>query len=299
MRKQYQKPALNYKQQLQKLKQRGLIIENESKARHLLETISYYRLSGYWYPLLKDKENHHFKENASFESAFKLYKFDRELRLLMLRELEKIEVGIRAKMIYILSHNKNTFWYTESNHFINPVSFGKTLTKMHNEYKKNDDQFINAFKKKYYDTIPPSWIMLEITSFGSLSYLYQNLKPCKSKTDIANFFGLNEKVFSSWLHSLVYLRNVCAHHSRLWNRTMSIQPMFPKKPKNQWLTHSNILNNKVYFFFSMILYLLNTINPGNSAAKRIVDLLEEFPSIDLKAMGFPDSWRSETLWINK
>ena len=84
----FSKNALTYEAQLQLLKDRGLEIENESKAMFLLEHISYFRLSGYWFPLLADKENHIFKEGASFHQAFQLYCFDKELRKLLLSELE-------------------------------------------------------------------------------------------------------------------------------------------------------------------------------------------------------------------
>ena len=121
----YSKTALTYENQIHQLKERGLIIEDEAKALHLLEVISYYRLSGYWYPLLSDKQNHRFKLGATFETAFAMYKFDREFRLLVLRELEKIEVAVRAKMIYILSHERGAFWYINTANFSNPVKHNK------------------------------------------------------------------------------------------------------------------------------------------------------------------------------
>ncbi|MDF2456208.1 MAG: protease [Cytophagaceae bacterium] len=94
----YTKPSLTYADQLQQLKDRGLIIESEEKALHLLENISYYKLSGYWYPMLaQPKSLHRFKEEASFNTAFKIYCFDREFRRLILSELEKIEVAIERK----------------------------------------------------------------------------------------------------------------------------------------------------------------------------------------------------------
>src|SRR5690554_3702264 len=105
----FNKPPLTYSQQLQQLKERGLVIENEEKALHLLVSISYYRLSGYWYPLLQDKHQHIFKDESSLETAFKLYCFDRELRKLVLSELEKIEIAVRAKMIYELSLKHGPF----------------------------------------------------------------------------------------------------------------------------------------------------------------------------------------------
>ncbi len=302
----YSKSALIYADQLQLLKKRGLIVENEAKALHLLEAISYYRLSGYWYPMLADKQNHKFKQGSSFETAFNIYKFDRELRLLVLRELEKIEVAIRAKMIYVLSHKHGAFWYTDSSNFSKPEKHKETLSKIEVEISRSDEDFIQAFYKNYSDPLPPCWMTLEVSSFGILSSLYSNLIPGKDKREIANYFGLTDKVLASWLHSIVYLRNLCAHHSRLWNREMRIQPIIPRssrKPFISQLTYtfpetgmSLPLNNKAYFILSMIIYLMNTINPKHSVHQRFKNLLKKYPNIDTKAMGFPDGWQSEPLW---
>jgi len=302
----YSKPPLNYNDQLQQLKSRGLNIANEPKVLHLLEVISYYRLSGYWYPLLIDKHNHQFKPNSSFETAFNIYKFDRELRLLILRELEKIEVAIRSKMIYILSQSKGTFWYIASSNFSNPIKHADTLSKIGIEYGRSDEEFIMAFKDKYSDSLPPSWMMLEVSSFGVLSGLYSNLNPGRDKRNIANYFGLNDRTLSSWLHSIVYLRNICAHHTRLWNREMRIQPIIPNAPHQTFLNQTTYshpetgnqlpLNNKTYFILSMILYLMNTINPKHNIKSKLNDLLSKYSNIDTRAMGFPINWTNEPLW---
>ena len=292
----FNKPPFTYQQQLDQLKERGLQIPNVEKATHLLESISYYRLSGYWYPLLADKENHIFKENASFDIAFDLYCFDRELRVLIIQELEKIEVSIRAKMIYLLSHQNGAFWYRDSNLFKNQINHSKTLVSLDAEYNRSDADFIVAFKNKYSDTLPPSWMLLELTSFGTLSSLFSNLKPTRTKRDIANYFGLNENTFASWMHSIVYIRNVCAHHSRLWNRVMSIQPIRPINASKEWLNNNNISNNKTFYILSMVLYLLQTINPNNSFSKRFKSLLDKYPNVDTRAMGFPTNWKNEDMW---
>ena len=165
----YAKVFLSYSDQLDQLKKRGLKFENEVKALHLLESISYYRLSGYWYPLLSDKNGHQFKQGASFDTAFKLYCFDRELRQMVLAELEKIEVAVRSKMIYVLANKHGPFWIKDSILFKNLTSHGKALLKIGAEFARSDEEFIKAFKKKYSDALPPSWMIMEITSFGSLS----------------------------------------------------------------------------------------------------------------------------------
>ena len=302
----YTKQPLSYSDQIQQLRNRGLLIENNPKALHLLEVISYYRLSGYWYPMLSDKENHIFKPNSSFELAYSIYKFDRELRLLILSELEKIEIAIRAKMIYVLSHSCGVFWYTNPLNFKNQITYNETLSKIVNEYERSDEDFIHSFKNKYSNSLPPSWMMFEFSSFGILSSLYSNLLPGKGKRDIANYFGLSDSVLESWLHSLVYLRNICAHHSRLWNKEMRIQPIIPRNPHNQFIIQTNYLspesgtpralNKKAYFILSMIIYLMNVINPKNSVPAKVKRLFEKYPNIDSRAMGFPEDWQTEPLW---
>jgi len=304
----YSKPPLTYNEQLQQLKKRGLSFDNEDKALHLLEVISYYRLSGYWYPLLTDKKNHKFKPNSNFETAFNIYKFDRELRLLILRELEKIEVAIRSRMIYVLAHSRGVFWYLDSKNFKRPDKYAETLSNISKEYNRSDEEFILAFKDRYSDDLPPCWMMLEVSSFGVLSSLYSLLNPGKDKKDIANFFGLNDRTLTSWLHSIVYLRNICAHHSRLWNREMRIQPVIPNSPRKPFLiktyyTHpengaSLPLNNKTYFMLSMIIYLMNTINPKHKIQVKFKALLEKYSNIDTRAMGFPVDWSNELIWKN-
>ncbi len=292
----YTKPVLSYTDQLNQLKKRGLKIEDEAKATHLLEVISYYRLSGYWYPLLSDKKNHQFKSDATFNTAFKLYCFDRELRQMVMAELEKIEVAIRAKMTYILSQKHGSFWFKNADLFSNPLSHANALSKIGDEFKRSDEDFINSFRNKYTDPLPPSWMTTEITSFGALSMLYKNLKPGREKRDIANYFGLADTVFETWIHSIVYLRNVCAHHTRLWNRAMSIRPQIPRSPRKQWLVKATPTNNRTYFILSMINYLLQTVNPKNTFRTRFNTLLTKYPNIDVKALGFPDDWKNEPLW---
>lgn len=296
----YAKPFLSYQEQLQQLKDRGLTIEDEAKALHLLESISYYRLSGYWYPMLEEpKSNHAFKEGSTFDNAFKLYCFDRELRKLIAAELEKIEVAIRAKMIHILSETDGPYWFLDPTIFKDTLKHGKTVLKFDEDFAKSDEQFIKAFKAKYSNSLPPCWIMLEISSFGNLSHVYKNLKKSRQKRAIANYFGLDENTFQSWLHSIVYVRNVCAHHTRLWNRVMSITPRIPLNPSNTFLDTSDIsriVNNKPFFLLSMIVYLLDIVNPNHTFKARFAALLNKYPNVDIKAMGAADNWHEEELW---
>lgn len=293
----YTKTALPYTQQIALLQQRGLTITDVPKATFLLEHISYYRLSGYWYPLLSDKVQHIFKPDATFDAAFAMYCFDKELRKLVLSELEKIEVAIRAKMVYVLSTAHGPFWFNSTTLFSATSSFYQsTMQKIEAEYARSDEEFVRSYKQKYSEPLPPSWMLLEIMSFGSLSKLYQCLKPGRDKRTIANHFGVSDKVFTSWLHSIVYLRNVCAHHARLWNRVMKISPQKPSNPIKTWITDNSVHTNRTYFMLCIIRYLLQTVNPSSSFTNKLHTLFALYPTIDKKALGFSVVWETEAFW---
>lgn len=294
----YQKPFLSYEEQIALLKSRGLSIESEEQALKILERISYYRLSCYWYSFLEDKQNKIFKKDASFYKVLEIYKFDMSLRKTIIAEIEKIEIAFRSKMAHILSSYKGSFWLGEDCLFSKLNKHKSLMIKIIDEIKRSDESLIVSFKKEYSNDIPPAFMVLEIMSFGALSRLYRNLKSSKEKQEIANFFGLLDKAFESWLYSLVYIRNVCAHHARLWNRQMRIIPAHLETHKNQWLNNKNVPNNRIYFILSMIIYLLNIINPQHSFRQKLTDLFAKYPSIDKSAMGFPVDWQEEPLWIS-
>jgi len=292
----YSKKALLYQQQLDLLRKRGLIVDDDQKALHLLEKISYYRLSAYWYPFLKHpKHLNQFKEGSSFEQAFKLYCFDRELRQIILNDIEKIEIAIKARAIYVLSHAYGPLWYTDSDLYRNPGKHNETVSKLKKEITRSNEDFIQSFKAKYKDPMPPSWMTLELASFGSVSFLYAGLKPTNFKRQIARSFGLDDKTFSSWVHALVYVRNICAHHSRFWNRTFRITPHYRRSPLNGFLTLP-AEHNRAYYILSMIQFLLKDINPKSQFKLKLERLFEKYPMVDPSAMGFPVGWKNESLW---
>jgi abortive infection bacteriophage resistance protein len=281
---------------MEQLKLRGLEFADEDKALHLLKYVGYYRFSGYLYPLLADKQQSVFKPGATFEAAFNLYKFDSELRKLIIASLEKIEVAVRSQMTYSLSTAHGSFWMENETLFVNAAKYHFTIDKIDTEMRRSDEDFILDFTSKYSNPIPPSFMTLETVSFGTLSRLYENLKSDVAKRNIPQMFGLSDMVFISWLHGLVYIRNVCAHHSRLWNKLLQIQPVFPRRTQYTWLTDRNTCNDHTYYFLSMIIYLLNTVNPNHTFKQKLENLFMKYPNVDRAAMGFPANWRSEPLW---
>ena len=293
--KHYAERPLSIDEQVALLRQRGLNFADENKAYHVLSHVSYFRLKSYLTPLTSNKEQWIFKPNATFETAYRLYKFDSKLRKLITAELEKVEVSIRTQMAYQLAKDYGTFWFLDSVNFTNHEKHANLLTSISAELSRSDDDQILRFKREYDDEMPPAWMTMEVSSFGTLSMLYNYFKPGHTKREIAKFYGVSDSVFESWLHSIVYVRNICAHHSRLWNRALRIRPLFPKKTVHPFLSNM-VANNRIYYVLSIIQYLLQTINPSSTFATRLKQLIGNFPEVTPSAMGFPKNWEEEPLW---
>ncbi len=280
------------------LKQRGLAISNEQKAISYLTNIGYFRLSAYFYPLLKEpKTEHLYKNGATFDKAMDMYRFDRKLRILIFNEIEKIEVSIRSTMNNLISYELNdVFWATNPQYFRNPAIFAKTLSLILTETAKNKEDFITHFQSKYSNPYPPVWMITEIIPLGVLINLCNNLANKSLLKKVAHQFGLPLPVFSSWTVLLVNLRNICGHHARLWNREIPFTSHKLNNPKFAWINLDNTDMKRVYFRICIIKYLLFTVSPNNRFTEKLKSLLTEYPTVDIRAMGFPADWHTEPLW---
>lgn len=295
----YNKPPLTIAQQIQKLKDSGLIIEDEERAARYLSFISLYRLRAYTYPYQNNKAaGQPFYPEVTFDMILQTYLFDRKLRLLVFDAIERIEIAFRTQMVYQYSHKHGSNWYEDEKLYRKSYFYKQDLTLIDKELKRSNEVFIKHYKNKYSSPKrPPAWMTFEIFSMGLLSKIYENLKISDEKKSIARKFGLNHpKVLESWMHSLSVIRNICAHHSRLWNRELPASMKLPKITKNIWLLNTNFAQGKMYLALSGMLYLLNIIIPNNHFKKKLKMLLIEYPEIPLKQMGFPDDWEKEQLW---
>ena len=145
----YPKQIQTFANQIGILKQRGMTFADEAAAEAWLHRVSYYRMSGYWYPLLADRVNHTFKPGATFEQAVSLYEFDSRLRELVFRNIGRIEVAVRTQMAYVMSMAKGGTWFADASLFNNTAQHAKTLQSIADEYHRSDEQFVRAFKRKY------------------------------------------------------------------------------------------------------------------------------------------------------
>lgn len=301
----FNKKAFRIDEQIEQLQERGLLIYKEDNASHYLSHISYYRLGEYWYAMQSDKEKHLFKPNSKFIDVIALYNFDRELRILLFDVIEKIEISLRTKLIYHLSHEFDPWWFQDFNLFTDSKALVKTLSNLEEELERTKDETIKQHNKKHTDDLrfPPSWKSLEQTSFGALSKLYGNLKNnIKSKDVIAQEYGaVNHTYLPSWLQSIAQIRNYCAHHSRLWNKNLPGAPKLLSKPPLLWITDVPKQHEfqKLYIHLCLLKYLLNVIQPENNFTSKLNNLFIKYPNVDPDALGMKTNWQNEELWKTK
>lgn len=288
--------ALSFEDQIRLLKSQGLIIKDEKKALRVLQNISYSRFKSYLVPLMEDRATHRFKPGATLEQAYALYGFDRRLRELIFHEMEKIEISIRAKMAYSSSSDDSGYWYMNPDHFRSKGEHREIMRHLTSEVQRSDNDAIKRFYLKYSNPLPPCWLALEATSMGTLASLYAAMKPGPLRVKIAVNYGVSDNVFISWLHHLVYIRNMCAHHNRLWNKTLSVPALVPDTHRGLFPEQQPDASEHIYLTLCIIKYLQNTVKPENTFAQRLKTLIHNYPVADPAFMGFPENWEEDPFW---
>lgn len=290
---QYTKPPLTYEEQLEILISRGLIVKDKSFAISVLNRVSYYRLSAYCIPFQNQKDC--FNENVTFQNVYDLYRFDHDLRMIVFDALERIEIAIRTSMTYYLAHHFSAFGYIKKENFHSSFNHENWLLAVEEEIGRSRENFIMHYKAKYAKSKHfPIWMASEVFSFGRLSQLFSALH-FKDQKEIARKYNVPRDVFRSWLHTLVYARNLCAHHSRLWNRVFAIKPTLPQKSV-EWNNPFTINNSKSIALFTIIHYLLTQIRSSYSCKEKLILLFDQNQLINPKSMGFPDNWQEHKIW---
>ena len=259
--------------------------------------------------MLDEDTEHDFLEDASFDDVIARYNFDRSLRLILFDAIEIIEVALRAKIINHLSQAKDSgLWYLDESLFEKMEYYEVFLLDLKYEFERSTEPFAKEYIAKHtnWDSEsmegdnPDAWMILEVATFGTLSKMYKNLKSqLPQRASIANEFGLySAKELSSWLEAISVLRNIIAHHSRLWNRSLAKQPMNIKGHRDKWLNtpFTDNQKKKPYGVITAMLYLCNAVYPENQIKAKILSLLDNSKDIPYGKLGFTGNWRNEPIW---
>jgi abortive infection bacteriophage resistance protein len=300
----FNKKSTTVEEQLDLLQKRGMTITDRNESAHYLQFISYYRLSGYFFHFqVRDgsESNEQFLKDITFQKIVNIYVFDRELRLLAMDALERIEVAFRTQLINVMCYKFGPHWFMDCRHFVgyNHSDLMHKLDEIIRDYaeckrrgRTKGELFIDHYADKYSDPkYPPCWMLAEVLSMQTWSVIYSKLKYRDCQKVIAGSFGVSNEVMSSWLHCLTYLRNLCAHHSRLWRRVFTIKPMKANAYADQ------LRDNGKFYAQAVILFaLLRKVAPRTEWHQRLDDLFSKYPDVCPKEMGFPTNWQSDLFW---
>lgn len=323
----YAKPWLSVDEQIDRLTSHGVEIEDRSRAVSVLQAVGYYRLTGYLYPFRESEPDiddegrvrirvlSDYRAGTTLRHAKDLIDFDRRLRLLVMDGVERIEVAVRMRIGYVLGR-RSPFAYEDQACFTEAFTAESTdardpapskhvqwLRRINERKTRSDEQFVEHFRDKYDDRMPV-WALTEVLELGHLSVLYRGLRQQKAE-EIALAFGVpTKKIMASWLASLNYVRNVAAHHSRLFNRKLQHAPARPQAGLIPVLDHLRDEETAkgvfgTYNALAAIAYFLRAIDPNTGWAKQMAELLREFPAshaLTIQSMGAPRDWESFDLW---
>lgn len=295
----YTKPWLSVSGQIEKLKTYGLVVQDHQSASEFLEHLNYYRFSGYGVAF--EKVRHVFLTGTTFEDIIDAYYFDRALRDLVTESLEVIELDLRAALAYDFGQHYGAFGHASQDSFFHRFKHKAWLDKLYDETKRSDEAFVKHYRNTYSEFPDlPIWVATEIMSFGALSRMYSGMIKADQKT-IAARYGMQPRTLQSWMHHLVYVRNLCAHHVRLWDRIWAIRPDLP--PGHNW--RPPLLPTNQHLFVTLLVQakLLGQCpaekNFSTEWRNRIECLIEKKKPRTARAdqlMGLPANWKDHPVW---
>lgn len=303
----FDKAATTIDEQAALLEERGMTAEDWELVKTWLCTVGYYRLSAYWLPFEapappSKTRSKSFRPKTRFEDIIRLYVFDRRLRLLILEATERIEVALRSRWTYHMANSHGPHAHMTPGHFVDGWKHTSMLAKLCNQVERSSEVFIEHYRSKYSEPhVPPLWAVSENMSFGEVSKWYQNTADNRLKTAIARELGApTYSVLEGVLQVLSLVRNIAAHHSRLWNRRMT--KALPRIKSFAADTHtversgSTEVDKRLYNVLVVAARLLLRQTPETSFVARVKELLADLNPAELEAMGFPSDWRTRPLW---
>ncbi|EAG1699921.1 hypothetical protein BBW78_00050 [Listeria monocytogenes] len=289
-------------EQIEILVSRGMAVTDRQLATETMKYVQYYRLSGYWLSFYQSKDS--FKEGTDFNIILGIYRFDRELRACLSPFLAHIEIAIRSILSYKHAEEFGPIGYCESKNFEELDLANKWVSDFKNEisYKnENAEMFIRHHKIKYNSNFPV-WVALEIVTFGKTSKLFSNTYS-SFKKKVADEFEVNKYIkdrfkddyITNWIHVAVVLRNMCAHHSRLYDKWIKVKPRFSKDDKIKLNIPKSEESNYSYKVFHVIYAIKNLVRDDyilNEFIENLEVLFNKYEMyIDKEKIGFPGNWK--------
>lgn len=280
-------------EQIALLQSRGLIISDKEQALEFLLFNNYYRVSGYSLTL----RNHDvFYPKATFQNIIDIYSFDHELRHVLMRFIEMIEVAFKSVYAYEFAKIHGSLGYLDESKFTDSAQYKKTMSKA---IEQRDNRHPHeAYLKHFMDELKqdiPLWAFVDLFTISDISFLY-SITEIPIKKAIANCFGLRMNngylIVEKYLKSMTIIRNLCAHGNRLYNRLFEQKPSLNKR---EWalLIHNEdgTVDNAHLYGFILIMRRMLTKKDFSSLKDSLIGLSLKYPFVSLRYYGFRDDWK--------
>lgn len=294
----YAKPWLPYPDQVARLIQRGLSVPDAAAAERFLMHVNYYRFSGYC--LAFEQQRHVFLPDIAFDDIAGAYAFDAVLRDLLTEALEVVEIDVRACLAHCFGQRHDAFGHADAANFFYRFDHADWMQHVHEEVDRSTELFVRHFRATYADYPDlPVWILSEVMSFGTLTRMYRGMERVDQR-EIAGRYGLQNADFGSILLHLAYVRNLCAHHCRIWDRIWSVKAILPRGP--MWQPPTMPGNERLFSTVCLIRHLLRRCPAVTDVAAqwrdRVLALLTQPPKTPRaqECMGMPANWDKHPVW---
>ena len=279
---------------------------NQNDLLAFIEAVGYYRLKGYLVPFYQPGTEV-FKAGVNFADIQTVYKFDRYLREMTMNAIARLEVGMRARIIKVICES-----YSNPSEYHKPHVFPKLTVLEHAQlleriaksvHQSKNEPFLRYARHVYgFEDLPPIWTMMEVVSFGTMMDIFKGLSEADQQK-VADEFHVRPAVLHSWFALIQRVRNVCAHHGRLWNRhlqnplsvTPGSQPQLA--PLIACLKAQTLQScTTVFSALSVILYCLQIVRPQSGWKGRCKSMLAGTTQFVRNGMGVPANWQNLSLW---
>jgi abortive infection bacteriophage resistance protein len=302
----YEKPALTLDEQVQRWRERGLVVPDATRAKGYLATIGYYRISAYCLPFeaptMPDQpRSHQFRPGTQFDDVLALYVFDRKLRLCVMEAIERVEVAVRTCWAHELALRHGSHAHMNPSLFKSPWEHTRDLARVAADLEGSTETFVVHYRRVYAEPfLPPVWAIVETMSLGTLSRWVKNTRSNDAKMAVARVLGLpTVEVLEGVLHALTPVRNVCAHHGRLWNRRLALTLPHIKRYRESLVPPDAAAHQAHHLYnpLTVLALMMARLSPGSSWRRRTAELVEKtLPPHFVPAMGFPPDWLDRPAW---
>ena len=296
-----QQPSINLASvpdQVQQLVDRGMAVNNRGVAERSLTHIGFDRLSSYWKPFESStpgKQGNLFVSGTLFSSVLSRYLFDQRLRSHLLEAFSFIEVSIRTQWARQLAYGSRHGEYAHLDAALFDQHHTDNLNELERNYRQIANQRVTDFQKL------PIWDVIHTMSFGQLSKWYSSLGDRTIRQSISQSYGMDESILPSALRHLTRVRNICAHHERLWDRHLTTGLRIPNTLGSDPETakaFNRQVTNKVYNAIVMTTHLMEVITPNGDWTERFLELknADSYRIVSEDDMGFPANWADHAIW---